>query len=68
MLQTEKAATSTLKYDVNAENLIWALTETNELLVANIDNTTSENTQYTFEMKAVGVLQSEEDVRNVLTF
>jgi hypothetical protein len=64
----ENTATSTLKYDVNAENLIWALTENNELLVANINKTTSEDTPYTFEMKAAGVLQSEEDIRNVLTF
>ena len=64
----ENSSKATLKYDAKAENLIWALTEDNELLVANTDKGLSDNNEYTFEMKAAGIVNSEEDIRNLLTF
>lgn len=64
---TENTSTAALKYEAAAENKIWALTEENELLVAQTDDS-SQDTELTFEMKAAGVINSEEDIRNLLTF
>ena len=66
--KTNDATTASLKYDAAAQNIIWALTEENELLVAHIDDSNPSDENYTFQMKAAGVVESEDDIRNVLTF
>jgi hypothetical protein len=63
---TENKSTAKLKYEATSENKIWALTENNELLVAN-DNPT-EGESLSFEMRSVGIVQTEEDIRNALMF
>ena len=59
-------STAELKYEATSENKIWALTEDNELLVANDSSTEGEGLN--FQMRSVGIVQTEEDIRNVLTF
>lgn len=59
-------ANNQLKYNTKADNLIWALTDEKELLVA-VANTNKDD-QYTFQMKAMGVVESEADVRGMLVF
>jgi len=63
---TENGSTAELKYEATAKNKIWALTEDNELLVAN--NTSTDGEGLSFQMHSVGIVQTEEDIRNVLTF
>jgi hypothetical protein len=63
---TENKSTAELKYEATVENKIWALTENNELLVASDKTTEGENLK--FEMRSVGIVQTEEDIRNVLMF
>lgn len=53
-----------LKLNEKANNLIWALTPENELLVA-VSNEKADN-QYTFQMKSMGKVESEADVREAL--
>lgn len=62
----ENKTTAALKYEATSENKIWALTENNELLVANDNSREGEN--MSFQMRSVGIVQTEEDIRNVLTF
>jgi hypothetical protein len=59
-------STAELKYEATSENKIWALTEDNELLVANAPSTEGESLN--FQMRSVGIVKTEEDIRNVLTF
>jgi len=63
---TENKSTAELKYEATSENKIWALTENNELLVAN-DNPT-EGGSLSFQMRSVGIVQTEEDIRKALMF
>lgn len=62
----ENKSTAALKYEASSENKLWALTANNELLVANDPSTEGE--RLNFEMRSVGIVQTEEDIRNVLTF
>jgi hypothetical protein len=62
----ENKSTAELKYEATAENKIWALTENNELLVVN--NSSTKEDVLSFQMRSVGIVQTEEDIRNVLTF
>ena len=57
-----------LKYLPNDNNLIWAITDNNQLLVANTADIPADNKQFTFQMKPAAFVKSEADVRNVLTF
>ncbi|BDS13496.1 hypothetical protein [Aureispira anguillae] len=59
---------TSLKYDATAENKIWALTAENELLVANVEDEERPNNEFVFQMKPAGRIDSEEDVRTLLTF
>ncbi|CAA6810755.1 MAG: OmpH family outer membrane protein (Fragment) [uncultured Aureispira sp.] len=62
----EHKSTAELKYEATAENKIWALTDANELLVAS--NPSTKGDQLNFEMRSVGIIETEEDIRNVLMF
>jgi hypothetical protein len=57
-----------IKYHPNDNNLIWAITDNNQLLVANTADVPADDKQFTFQMKPAAFVKSEEDVRNVLTF
>ncbi len=63
---TANKSTAELKYEATAENKIWALTEQNELLVAN--DSAPKGESVSFQMRSVGIVKTEEDIRNVLTF
>lgn len=65
---SEDASKATLKYDVNASNVVWALTEDHMLLVANMDDSKPEGTQHTFLMEPVGIVNTAEAVRKALMF
>lgn len=62
----ENKSSVELKYEATANNKIWALTEDNELLVVNDSSTEGE--VLNFQMRPVGMVKNEEDIRNVLTF
>lgn len=63
---TENKSTAELKYEAASENKIWALTASNELLVAN--NNSKEGANLSFQMRSVGIVETEEDIRNALMF
>lgn len=63
---TENKSTAELKYEASSKNKLWALTANNELLVANDPSTEGE--VLSFQMRSVGIVQTEEDIRNVLMF
>lgn len=63
---TENKSSAELKYEASSENKVWALTENNELLVAN--NPSEEGETLNFQMRSIGIVKTEEDIRNVLTF
>lgn len=63
---TNNKTNAELKYEATAENKIWALTEDNELLVVNDSSTEGETLN--FQMRAVGIVQTEEELREVLVF
>ena len=60
--------TTTVKYHPKDNNLIWAIDENNQLLVADMPNVPADDKQFTFQMKPAAFVKSEEDIRNVLTF
>jgi hypothetical protein len=63
---TENKSTAELKYEAASENKIWALTANNELLVAN--GNSKEGANLSFQMHSVGIVETEEDIRNALMF
>ena len=65
---SENSADASIKYDDEAKNILWALTEENELLVANTKDTDREEEKFTFRLHSAGIINSEEDVRKLLTF
>ncbi len=65
---TENSSKASIKYDDEAKNILWALTEENELLVANTRNTEGQDQEFTFKMHSAGIVNSEKDVRALLTF
>jgi len=64
----DNASKATLKYDVNANNRVWALTEDRMLLVANMDRSQPMGEEHTFLMEPVGIVNTEDAVRKALMF
>ncbi|WMX14335.1 hypothetical protein [Aureispira sp. CCB-E] len=62
----ENKSTAELKYEATAENKIWALTKENELLVVN--ETSTEEETLNFKMRSVGIIETEDDIREALMF